>query len=60
MYQITTHKIQVYDESDECVEPRYIPSLPGKRNKGQDETKGDDILTNFDSANKKPKMDIDL
>jgi hypothetical protein len=60
VYQITTHKIQVYDESDERVERRYVPSLPGKRNEGQDERKGDDILANFDSANKKPKMDIDL
>ena len=59
VYQITTHKIHVYDESDEHVEPHDIPSLPGKHNKEQDERKGDDILANFDSANKKPKMDID-
>jgi len=60
VYQITTHKIQVYDESDEHVEPRYVPSLSGKHNEGQDNRKGDDILANFDYANKKPKMAIDL
>ena len=58
VYQITTHKIHVYNESDERVGPRAIPSLP-VNNKKRDERKGDDILANFDSANKKPKMDID-
>jgi hypothetical protein len=58
VYQITAHKIHVYDESDEHVESRSVPLLLGRRNK--DEKKGDDILANFDSANKKPRMDINL
>jgi hypothetical protein len=58
VYQITAHKIHVYDESDELVESRSVPLLLGRRNK--DEKKGDDILANFDSANKKPRMDINL
>ena len=60
VYQITAHKIHVYDKSDEHVESRSVPSLLGRHNEEQDEKKGDDILANFDSANKKPRMDIDL
>jgi hypothetical protein len=29
VYQITAHKIQVYDESERPVEPRLLPQLPG-------------------------------
>jgi hypothetical protein len=28
-YQITTHKIQVFDEPDQTVERQLLPQLPG-------------------------------
>ena len=60
VYQITTHKIHVYDESDERVEPRPVTLLLGRCNEEQGEQKGNDILANFGSANKKPKMNMDF
>ena len=59
VYQITAHKIQVYDESDQPVEPRLLPQLPGARDDDNDDTnpkKEVDLLAAF-TAKKKLKMD---
>jgi hypothetical protein len=50
-----TLKIVIYDESDQNVEPRQVPNLPGRRSNA---TQKNDLLASF-SAAKKPKMDMD-
>jgi hypothetical protein len=55
IYQITAHKIQVFDESDRTTEPRLIPQLPGGAT-DEDENaktkKNDDLLTTFTAKEK--------
>jgi hypothetical protein len=59
-YQITAHKIQVFfDESDQPVEPRLIPKLPGGETNDDENAKinkdNDDAFT----MKKKIRMDIE-
>ena len=61
VYQITAHKIQVYDESDRPVEPRLLPQFPGGQDDNDDDTnpkKEVDLLAAF-MAKKKLKMDTE-
>ena len=64
VYQITVHKIQVYDESDESIKSHQVPMLPNKHFKGDDEDKVDDgkqkdLLASF-SSTKKWRTDMEL
>ena len=59
IYQITAHKIQVFDEFDQAVERRLLPQLPGgdtNDNENANGNKNDDLLTTF-SAKKNIRMD---
>jgi hypothetical protein len=59
IYQITAHRIQIYNELDEPVELQHIPSLPSKHSKAKDEEDEEDLLTTFSSALKKIEMGMD-
>ena len=61
IYQITAHKIQIMDKSDQAVEPRSVPRLPAGDTDDNENTKGkerDDLLTSF-STKKKMRMDTE-
>jgi hypothetical protein len=62
IYQITAHKIQVFNESDQSVEPRLIPQLPGGETNNDGNAKmnkdSDDLLAAF-TAKKKMRMDTE-
>jgi hypothetical protein len=51
IYQITTHKIQVFNESNQSVKPRLIPQLPGGKTNDDEHAKmnkdSDDLLAAF-------------
>ena len=61
IYQITAHKIQIMDKSDQAVKPWTIPHLPAGDTDDNENTKGkesDNLLTSF-SMKKKKRMDME-
>ena len=60
IYQITAHKIQIMDKSDQAVKPWSIPYLPARDTDDNKNTKGKerDNLTSF-GMKKKMRMDME-
>jgi hypothetical protein len=61
IYQITTHKIQIFDKSDQAVEHQLIPQLPSGQTDDNENTKTrktDNLPTTF-TMKKKLRMDTE-
>ena len=59
-FEITAHKIQIFDKSDQAVEQRFVPLLPAGGTDDNDNGKAkntEDLLTMFNT--KKKRMDTD-
>ena len=55
IYQITAHKIQIFDKSDQAVEQRFVPLLPAGGTDDDDNGKAkdtEDLLTTFNTKKK--------
>ena len=55
IYQITAHKIQIFDKSDQAVEQRFIPLFPAAGTDDDDDGKArntEDLLTTFNTKKK--------
>ena len=56
IYQITAHKIQIFDKSDQAVEQRFVPLLPAGGTDDDDNGKAkdtEDLLTTFNTKKKR-------
>ena len=56
IYQITAHKIQIFDKSDQAVEQQFIPLLPAAGTDDDDNGKArntEDLLTTLKNQKKR-------
>jgi len=63
IYQITAHKIQVFNESNQAVKHQLLPQLPGGKtdhNQNASGEKNDDLLTAFSTKRKEKKTEWTL
>jgi len=54
-YQITAHKIRILDRSDEEIETRLVPTLPGQ---SKDDDDSDELFNSFTAKRAKINMDL--